>query len=118
MDSSTIVSTKLLRNSIQLALLAISSVAILAAEPVNARSTSGYGSTRLAVEPVKATQTNSLLYGVSLQQTDVWALIKTDDGMLFVWNIHKLHFTLAVKGKDIKPANDPDHIFLTVDGKP
>jgi hypothetical protein len=38
--------------------------------------------------------------------------------MLFVWNIHELHFTLAVKGKDIKPANDPDHIFLTVDGKP
>jgi hypothetical protein len=117
MDSSTIVSTKLLRNSIQLALLAISSVAILAAEPVNARSTSGYGSTRLAVEPVKATQTNSLLYGVSFQQEDGWALIKTDDGMLFVWNTHELHFTLAVKGKDIKRANDSDHIFLAVDGK-
>jgi hypothetical protein len=45
-------------------------------------------------------------------------LIKTDDCLLFVWNNHELHFTLAVKGKDIKPVNDRDHIFLTVDGKP
>ena len=54
---------------------------------------------------------------ISFQQTDVWALIKTDDGMLFVWNINELHLTLAVKGKDIKQVNDPDHIFLAVDGK-
>ena len=54
--------------------------------------------------------------GVSLQQEDGWVAIKTDDGILFVWNVHELHFTLAVKGKDIKPLNDPDHIFFMVDG--
>lgn len=109
----------LLRNSIQLALLlGMFSVAFLIVEPVNAWSTPAYASPHLIVEPVKATQTNSLLYGVSFQQTDVWALIKTDDGMLFVWNINELHLTLGVKGKDIKRANESDHIFLTVDGKP
>ncbi len=108
----------LLRNSIQLALLlGMFSVAMLVAESVNARSTPAYASNRLTVEPVKAAQTNSLLYGVSFQQTDGWALIKTDDGMLFVWNIHELHLTLAVKGKDVKRVNDPDNIFLAVDGK-
>ena len=54
--------------------------------------------------------------GVSLQQEDGWVAIKTDDGILFVWNVRELHFTLAVKGKDIKPLNDPDHIFFMVDG--
>src|SRR6266436_3705807 len=128
MDSSTVVSSTLLRNSIRLALLLGGfSVAILAVEPVKAtqtnsllygaRSTPTYASPRLTVEPVKATQTNSLRYGVAFQQTDVWALIKTDDGMLFVWNIHDLHFTLAVKGKEIKQVNVPDRIFLAVDGK-
>lgn len=51
------------------------------------------------------------------QPEDGWALITTADGVLFVWNVHELHFTLAVKGKDIKRVNDPDHIFLNVDGK-
>lgn len=54
--------------------------------------------------------------GVSFQQEDGWVAIKTDDGILFVWNVRELHFTLAVKGKDIKPLNDPDHIFFAVDG--
>jgi hypothetical protein len=53
---------------------------------------------------------------VSFQQEDGWVAIKTDDGILFVWNVRELHFTLAVKGKDIKPLNDPDHIFFSVDG--
>jgi hypothetical protein len=101
MYSSTVVSTTLLRNSIQLALLlGMFSVAILTVEPVNAWSTRAYPSP-----------------GVALQQTDVWALIKTDDGMLFVWNIHELHFTLAVKGKEIKQVDVPDRIFLAVNGK-
>jgi hypothetical protein len=95
-------STTLLRNSIQLVvLLGIFSIAIPVAEPVNARSAEANASPR-----------------VSFQQEDGWALIKTDDGMLFVWNNRELHFTLAVKGKDIKQVDDPDHIFLTVDGKP
>ena len=54
---------------------------------------------------------------VRFQPEDGWALIKTDDGMLFVWNIQKLHLTVDIKGKDIKRVNDPDHIFLDVDGK-
>ena len=54
---------------------------------------------------------------VSFQQEDGWVAIKTDDGILFVWNVRELHFTLAVKGKDIKPLNDPDHIFFMVDDK-
>ena len=54
---------------------------------------------------------------VSFQQEDGWVAIKTDDGILFVWNVKELHFTLAIKGKAIKPLNDPDHIFFDVDGK-
>lgn len=54
--------------------------------------------------------------GISFQQEDGWVAIKTDDGILFVWNVKELHFTLAVKGKDIKPLNDPEHIFFAVDG--
>jgi hypothetical protein len=117
MRFSTVVGSKLL-GSIQIPLLlGILSVAILAAEPVKVRLTLAYASTRLSVVPVQATQTNSLLYGASFQQTDGWALIKTEEGVLFVWNTHELHLTLAVKGKDIKRVNDPDHIFLAVDGK-
>jgi hypothetical protein len=49
------------------------------------------------------------------QQEDGWVAIRTGEGMLFVWNVHELHFTLAVKGKNIKPLNDPDHIFFAGD---
>jgi hypothetical protein len=120
MCSSTFVSTTQLRSSIRLALLLgmFFVAAFLIMKPVNAWSTPAYASPYLTVEPVKTTQTNSLLYGGPFQETDVWALIKTDDGMLFVWNMHELHLTLGVKGKDIKRANDSDHIFLAVDGKP
>ena|SRR6266404_3165220 len=121
MFPSTVVSTALL-SSIQLALLlGMFSVSILAGElsnaastPVNARSASRNTNS--------ATRRHFIPYGhhgprVAFQQTDVWALIKTDDGMLFVWNNHELHFTLAVKGKDIKQVDVPDRIFLAVDGK-
>jgi hypothetical protein len=98
-------------------LLGMFSVSILAAEPLNARLMPAWALTHLAVEPTKATQTNRLLYDISFQQEDGWALITTEDGVLFVWNIQKLHFTVAIKGKDIKRVDDPDHIFLAVDGK-
>ena len=52
---------------------------------------------------------------VSLQQEDGWAALKLDEGILFVWNRPDIHFTLTVKGKEIKPLNDPDHIFFNVD---
>ncbi|MGH9930710.1 MAG: hypothetical protein ACREA9_15990 [Pyrinomonadaceae bacterium] len=54
---------------------------------------------------------------VSLQQEDGWAAIKLDEGVLLVWNAGELHFFLTIKGKEIKPVNDPDHLFFTVDGK-
>ncbi|MDQ2936518.1 MAG: hypothetical protein M3R67_03325 [Acidobacteriota bacterium] len=53
----------------------------------------------------------------SLQQEDGWVAIKTDEGVLFVWNRPDIHFTIAIKGAEIKPLNDPEHIFLSVDGK-
>jgi hypothetical protein len=75
----------------------------------------------LAVLPVasstdSARRINYSTSGVSFQQEDGWVAIKGDDGILFAWNIRELHFTLEIKGKDIKPLNDPDHIFFTVDG--
>jgi hypothetical protein len=51
------------------------------------------------------------------QQEDGWAAIKTDEGVLFVWNVRGLYFSIALKGKDIKPLDDPEHIFFSVDGR-
>ena len=62
-------------------------------------------------------RTESPVATVSLQQEDGWATIKTDDGVLFVWNARGIYFSLAIKGKEIKPLDDPDHIFLSVDGR-
>jgi hypothetical protein len=74
--------------------------------------------TRLVLIMAVLLVVNSSTPGVSFQQEDGWVGIKTDDGILFVWNVRELHFTLAVKGKEIKPLDDPDHIFFMVDGKP
>ncbi len=49
-------------------------------------------------------------------QQDGWAAVKTEDGVVFVDNRSDLHYTLAVKGKDIKPLGSGEHIFLSVDG--
>jgi hypothetical protein len=49
-------------------------------------------------------------------QEEGWATIKTNEGMLFVWNVKNSHFTLTLKGKDIKSIDDPEHIFFDVDG--
>ena len=93
------------------------SVAVLVAGPVNARSAPQLASTGSKAEPVKTTPANGSLFSASFQQEDGWALIKTDDGALFVWNVHELHFTVAIKGKNTKQVNDPDHTFLEVDGR-
>lgn len=53
---------------------------------------------------------------LSIQQEDGWVAIKTDEGVLFVWNVRGLYFTLSLNGKEIKPLNDPEHIFFSVDG--
>ncbi len=49
-------------------------------------------------------------------QEDNWTALKTDSGILFVWNRRSLHFTLSIKGDDIRPLNDPNNIFFLVDG--
>jgi hypothetical protein len=54
---------------------------------------------------------------VSLPQQDGWVAIKTAEGMLFVWNVRGLYFTLSVKGKVIKPLDNPTHIFFIVDDR-
>lgn len=71
----------------------------------------------LPVRPANAWRplTSSVRYG-SLDQEDGWVAIKTDEGVLFVWNVRGLYFTLSIKGKEIKPLNDPEHIFFSVDG--
>ena len=51
------------------------------------------------------------------QQEDGWATITTKDGILFVWNVRGLYFSLSLKGKQIKPLEDPDHILFNVDGR-
>ena len=51
------------------------------------------------------------------QQEDGWTAIKTDEGILFVWNQPGLSFSILLKGKEIKPLNDPEHIFFSVDGR-
>lgn len=54
---------------------------------------------------------------VSPQQEEGLTTIKTSDGVLFIWNVDELHFSLAIKGKDIKPQGDSEHIFFSVDGR-
>jgi hypothetical protein len=61
--------------------------------------------------------TTSQAQATALQQEDGWVAIKTDEGILFVWNFRGLYFSLAVKGKEVKPLDDPDHIFFSVDGR-
>src|SRR4029077_2703946 len=52
-----------------------------------------------------------------LQQENGWTAIKTDEGILFVWNEPGLSFSISVRGKEVKPLNDPEHIFFSVDGR-
>jgi hypothetical protein len=68
------------------------------------------------VTPVSAWQPIKRSASVSQKQENDWAQIKTGDGALFVWNRSDIHFTLSIRGKEIKPLNDPEHIFFNVDG--
>lgn len=58
----------------------------------------------------------SAVFDTPVQEEDGWVAIKTNEGILFVWNVRGLYFTLALKGKEIKPLDDPEHIFFNVDG--
>jgi hypothetical protein len=54
---------------------------------------------------------------LAVAQEEGWAAIKSDAGLLFVWNARGLYFTLSINGKEIKPMEDPEHIFFNVDGR-
>ncbi|HEV7858559.1 MAG TPA: hypothetical protein VGO91_08005 [Pyrinomonadaceae bacterium] len=57
------------------------------------------------------------LSNVSAMQQDAgWVVIKTETGVLLVWNQPQDYFTLAVKGKEIRPVDSQEHLFLSVDG--
>jgi len=50
------------------------------------------------------------------QQENGINAIKTADGFMLVWNQPDIHFTLGVKGKDVRPLNSTEHVFFNVDG--
>jgi hypothetical protein len=50
------------------------------------------------------------------QQENGINAIKTADGFVLVWNQPDIHFTLGVKGKDVRPLNSTEHVFFNVDG--
>ena len=52
------------------------------------------------------------------QEQDGWTALKTDEGVLFIWNRKDLSFTLSIKGHDIKPMDSRENIFFAVDGLP
>lgn len=52
----------------------------------------------------------------SPQDPPARAAIKTGDGYLLVWNRADIHFTVQIKGKDIKPLNDTENVLFQVDG--
>jgi hypothetical protein len=54
----------------------------------------------------------------STTQEDGWTALKTDAGILFVWNRKDLSFTLLIKGNEIRPMDTSDNIFFSVDGLP
>jgi hypothetical protein len=69
-------------------------------------------------KPIQAWQQPSVdTQTTTPQQEDGWVTIKLDEGLLFVWNVRGLYFTLTIKGKEVKALNDPDHIFFSVDDK-
>jgi hypothetical protein len=68
---------------------------------------------------VSASETPALsIRADSTSQEDGWIALKTDAGILFVWNRKDLSFTLLVKGNEIRPMDTSDNIFFSVDGLP
>ena len=51
-------------------------------------------------------------------QADGPAAIKTDDGYLVVWNQPEIHFTVELKGKNVRPMSSPNtgSVAFAVDG--
>lgn len=59
---------------------------------------------------------SSLLVVGATQQEEGINAVKTADGFVLVWNQPDIHFTLAVKGKNVRPMNSTEHVFFDVDG--
>jgi len=74
-------------------------------------------STGLFVEPPNVWAHTTYLPAAYQQQENGWSAIKTDEGILFVWNELGLSFSIVLRGKEVKPLNDPEHIFFSVDGR-
>ncbi len=53
--------------------------------------------------------------GARPQESGVSA-VKTADGFVLVWNEPGVYFTLAVKGRNVRPMNSTEHVFFNVDG--
>ena len=70
----------------------------------------------LSVPTAVQSATYPTLSRISTQNDLPVNAIKTVDGYLLVWNRPDLHFTVLIKGKDIRPLNDTEHVFFNVDG--
>ena len=61
--------------------------------------------------------TSSVLAGRQANGDGI-AAVKTEDGFLIVWNQPDIHFTLGLKGKEVRPMNRPGtgSVAFNVDG--
>ena len=51
-------------------------------------------------------------------QEDGITAVKTEGGVLLVWNQPNDYFTIEIKGNEIRPLNSSEHVFYSVDGIP
>lgn len=70
----------------------------------------------LSVPTKVQSATDPTLGLISTQDGSPINAIKTVDGYLLVWNRPDIHFTILIKGKDMKPLNNTEHVFFNVDG--
>jgi hypothetical protein len=101
---------RLVHNTMTTRLILIAAVLLVGSYPVRPANARHSGN------PSKQTSLKDQAQATPSEQEDGWVAIKTDEGVLFVWNVRGLYFTLSLKGKEIKPLNDPEHIFFSVDG--
>ncbi len=79
--------------------------------------TAGFPVTTVTLAHPAGTVTGEFLPYTALTQINGWAAIKTDEGVLLVWNGRGLHFTLAISGKEIHPPDESEDMFFYVDDK-
>jgi hypothetical protein len=54
--------------------------------------------------------------GVEARQDDEITAVKTEDGVLLVWNRPNDYFTIEIRGREIRPLDSSGHVFFNVDG--